>query len=108
MSEKKILGLLGIAEKAGKTASGEFSVEQALKARKAKLVILAKDASDNTKKKFREQCEREKCPLICLSDKQTLARAIGKEERACAAVLDSGLTEAILRTAERLNGYQGE
>ena len=49
----KILGLLGIAAKAGKLASGEFAAVQALSARKAWLTIVAEDASANTKKQFR-------------------------------------------------------
>ena len=38
-----------MATKAGKLLSGEFSVEKAIKQRKVKLVIVAGDASDNTK-----------------------------------------------------------
>ena len=44
--------MLGLAAKAGKIVSGEFATEQAIKADKACLVVIAKDASDNTTKKF--------------------------------------------------------
>ena len=37
----RVLSLLGIAQKAGKVESGGFLCENAVKARKAKLVILA-------------------------------------------------------------------
>ena len=43
---------LGLAKKAGKVRSGEFQTEEAVKKKLACLVILAADASDNTKKKF--------------------------------------------------------
>ena len=108
MSEKKILGLLGLAERAGKLASGEFSVEQVLKARKAWLTIVAQDASENTKKKFRDKCEYNRCPILVLSSKRELAHAIGKEERSCIAVLDQGLANAISRTAEEITDNRGE
>ena len=108
MSENRILSLLGIAAKAGKLASGEFAAEQALKARKAWLVIVAEDASVNTKKKFRDRCEYVSCPLLVIGTKQTLARAIGKDERSCIAVLDQGLAAAISRTAETITDKQGE
>ena len=47
--EKKILSLFGLATKAGKVASGEFQTETAVKSGTAFLVVIAKDASDNTK-----------------------------------------------------------
>ena len=108
MSEKKILGLLGIAEKAGKLASGEFAAEQALKARKARLFIIAEDASDGTKKKFRDRCEHVRCPILVFGSKSELAHAIGREERSCIAVLDQGLAAAISRTAETITDNRGE
>ena len=43
MKRDKILGMLGLATKAGKLVSGEFSVEKKIKSKLAKLVIVAKD-----------------------------------------------------------------
>ena len=40
--------MLGLAQRAGKVASGEFSTEKAVKSKKAFLVVVASDASDNT------------------------------------------------------------
>ena len=48
--------MIGLATKAGKVASGEFSVEKMVKSNKAYLVIVADDASDNTKKMFTNMC----------------------------------------------------
>ena len=45
--QNKILGLLGLSMKAGKVKAGEFSVEKSIKAHKAKLVLVAADASEN-------------------------------------------------------------
>ena len=44
--------MISLATKAGKTASGEFSTEKEVKTGYAELVIVATDASENTKKKF--------------------------------------------------------
>ena len=52
MRPDPVLSMLGLAAKAGKIVSGEFATEQAIKADKACLVVIAKDASDNTTKKF--------------------------------------------------------
>ena len=56
MKNDKVLQMLGLAARGRKIESGEFSTEKAVKAGKAGLVIVAKDASDNTKKLFRNMC----------------------------------------------------
>ena len=50
----KVLSLIGLAMKAGKCVSGETMTESETKSGKAKFVIVAGDASENTKKKFGE------------------------------------------------------
>ena len=55
-NRKKVLNLLGLATRAGKTASGEFMTEKAIKSGKAYLVIVSEEASDNTKKMFENSC----------------------------------------------------
>ena len=57
MNQNKILSLIGLATKAGRTVSGEFSTEKEVKSGRAALVIVADDASDNTKKKFKNMCD---------------------------------------------------
>ena len=37
----KVISLLGLAERAGKIASGEFAAEKAVKTGKARLIIVA-------------------------------------------------------------------
>ena len=53
----KVLSLIGLAMKAGRCASGEMMTESETKSGRAKVVIVASDASDNTKKKFRDMCK---------------------------------------------------
>lgn len=93
--ENKILSYLGLATKAGKLVSGEFMTEKAVKEGKARIVIVAEDASDNTKKMFSNMCEFYKVPLYIMSNKEMLGHAIGKQFRASVAVLDAGLANAI-------------
>ena len=56
LKSSKALSLVSLATKAGKTASGEFCTEKEVKTGMAELVIVAEDASDNTKKKFKNMC----------------------------------------------------
>ena len=52
----KVFPLISLATKAGKTVSGEFSTEKAIKEGRAAVAIVAVDASENTKKMFRNMC----------------------------------------------------
>ena len=67
-NNNKVLSLLGLATKAGKIASGEFSTEKSVKSGKGFLVLVAADASENTKKKFRNMCEFYEVPVYFLAD----------------------------------------
>lgn len=92
---KKVFSLLGLATKSNNMVSGEFLTEKAVKERKAALVIVAEDASDNTKKMFNDMCTYYKVPIYFCGQKAELGHAIGKEFRASLAVLDKGFADAI-------------
>ena len=96
MKNDKVLSLLGLARRAGKTDSGEFSVENAVKSGKAVLVITACDASENSKKKFRDMCAYYHVEYAEYGDKAALGNSMGQEMRAAASVRDEGLARAIL------------
>ena len=89
--------MISLATKAGKTASGEFSTEQSVKTFRAELVIVATDASDNTKKKFKNRCEFYEVPIYFYGDKDSLGHAMGKEYRATLAVNDLGFAKGIMK-----------
>lgn len=92
-AKNKVISYIGIATKAGKTASGEFSTEKAVKEKKASLVVVATDASDNTKKMFTNMCTYYGVPIYFFGLKSELGHAMGKEMRASLAVLDKGLAD---------------
>ena len=56
MKQNKILSMLGLATRASAVVSGEFMTEKSVKSGAARLVIVGNDASDNTKKNFRNMC----------------------------------------------------
>ena len=96
----RVLSLLGIAARGRNLVSGEFAVEKAVKERKAFLVIVAHEASDNTKKKFRNMCEFYEVPIAEYGTKDSLGHAIGKEERSSIGITDQGLSNGILKLIE--------
>lgn len=100
MNNNKFLSMLGLCQRAGKMVSGEFSCEGAVKNHKAKLVIIADDASDNTKKKFSDMCSFYKTNLIYYGSKSLLGKSIGKEYRSSLAVVDAGFADAIVKLTD--------
>ncbi len=53
MTKNKVMSYLGLATRARKVQSGEFSTEKSVKSGRAALVMVAEDASDNTKKVYK-------------------------------------------------------
>lgn len=96
-NRQKVLNLIGLATKARRTVSGEFSTEKAVKDGKAHLVVVSEEASDNTKKMFTNMCTYYKVPICYFGGKGELGHAMGKEMRASLAVIDSGFAQAILK-----------
>lgn len=107
--EQKIYALLGLTQRAGRVASGNFQVEEAIAKRKARLVIVSIDAGENTKDLFRRKCEAQHLPLRFFGEKDSLGHAIGKELRSCTAITDAGFAGSLVKlidNAER--GQNGE
>lgn len=100
------LSMVSLAMKAGKVLSGEFSVEKGLKEGQVVLCIVAEDASDNTKKKFKNMCTYRSIDMIELTDKEQLGRTIGRQQRAVLGITDEGFKKGILKhhRGEKMNG----
>jgi|LFRM01.1.fsa_nt_gb ribosomal protein L7Ae-like RNA K-turn-binding protein len=96
--EAKAFRYLGLAARAGCVPSGEFQTENAVRNGKAYAVIIAGDASENTKKKFRNMCEYRNVPVFEFSDKETLGQRIGRGERSSCAITDENLAGAFIKT----------
>jgi len=107
MSNDPVCSYLGLAARGRNVVSGEFSCEKAVKEGRAFVVIVAKDASDNTKKKFKDKCSYRNIPYYEYADKDTLGHAIGTEMRAMVAVLDEGLTKAIRTKLDQCVSFGG-
>lgn len=94
---KKILSYIGLAQKAGKAAAGEFLTEKAIQEKKAKLVLVSEEASANTKKKFIDSATYYSVPVYLFGEKEELGHAMGKEFRASLAITEDGLAAAIVK-----------
>lgn len=100
MNRNSIFSLLGLATKSGNLVSGEFMTEKTVKSFRAALVIVAEDASDNTKKMFQNMCEFYEVPIHIFGTKEELGHAMGKEMRASLAITDEGFAKSINKKLE--------
>ncbi len=92
----KIKNLLGFAMKSGKLVSGEDSCRIEIKKNGVFLIIVAEDASDNTKKLFTDKTTYRKIPLRFFESKEGLGHIIGKMSRAVIGIKDKGFAEKII------------
>lgn len=94
----KALSQLGLAMRAGKVISGDEIVTKSIRSSEAKLVIVAGDASLNTRKKFRDKCGTYQVPLLIGFDRESLGASVGKPERVVLALTDQGFANLLRKT----------
>lgn len=95
-----ILSMISICRKAGKIEAGEEPVDAAVRARDARLLLLAADAADNTARRCAHFAEVGQCLWLRIPEsKYELGRALGRGSCAVLAITDTGLALAV---AQRL------
>lgn len=95
-----ILSMIGICRKAGRIEAGEEPVDAAVRARDARLLLLAADAADNTARRCAHFAEVGQCLWLRVPEsKYELGRALGRGSCAVLAITDTGLALAV---AQRL------
>ncbi|MCX7779316.1 MAG: ribosomal L7Ae/L30e/S12e/Gadd45 family protein [Negativicutes bacterium] len=102
-NKQKLASLIGLAQKAGKIASGDFAVERAVKTGKANLMIIAGDASENTKKGYRDLANYYRVACYEALDKTTIGNSIGKPQRAVLVFLDAGFSLSARKLLETVD-----
>ena len=95
--EDRIYSFIGLATKAGKTASGETGTDKAIKKGEAHLVLIANDASQNTKKAVLNSCKFYQIPVMVWGMKEKLGKFCGKENRSSVAILDQGFADQLIK-----------
>lgn len=87
--------MIGLAQRARKALSGEFAIETNIRAGKIRCLIVAADASENTRKQYRDMALYYKVAHFEALTKEALSNSIGKENRAAVAITDPGLAAAL-------------
>ncbi len=97
-----LLWFVTLSRKAGKLEVGSFLAERAIKSGRAALVIVAEDASKNTKKKIFDACKYYDINCFEYANKDSLARFCGKENVSSVAVCDENFAKGIEAAREKL------
>lgn len=93
--------MLGLCQRAGKLVSGDLAAEQALRRRRAHLVLVAADASLRTQSKFAHLAAQAGVPCYIVGTRADLGGAIGKAGRAVVVVQSRDFSRGILGILRR-------
>ena len=92
---KNTLGVIGLAYRARGIATGTNQVLEAIRARKAKLVIIASDVSENTRKNLTDKASFYSARTeIADITAEELGRAVGRSNTAAIAFTDVNFVKA--------------
>ena len=105
----KALNYLALARKAGRIELGEEPVGAAARAQHARLVIVAQDASDHTRRRAMSfVAGTEQLCIRVPFTKDQLGQSIGRTSLAIAAFTDPALAQAFLKALDQPETYQKE
>ena len=96
----KFFNFLGLAKRSGNLIEGYSKCDEQRNRRSFYLVIVSDDASNSTKKKFKNHCIEKKIPLIEDFSKEELGNPIGREELKVLAVVDKNMAEKLISLFE--------
>ena len=95
MNNQKILNLIGLAARARKITVGQDAVFAKLPHENFKMVFLASDAGNNTKKKVHNKANTYNAILVDRFNSDELSKAVGKVNRRIVLVTDRGFISKI-------------
>lgn len=97
MEQNKVLRLLGLATRAGQIAFGTESVIDTICKHKAKLVLVAEDASDRTKRTIKKTADDYNVPIRIYECIESLSKSIGKDNKAIICIKDGNFSKEIIK-----------
>lgn len=92
---KKHLQLIGLANRAQRCVSGTEAILEYIERSEVKFVIIAKDASSNTKSTIINKCRQKNVPYKIMETRYELGKAVGKNQRIAVALTDEGFASKI-------------
>lgn len=105
MAERRseALRLLGLARRAGAVAPGTQAARRAVREGRARLVLMAEDASSVQLDKIRTTLERRAIPRAVLGDRDALGGAVGLAGLSAVAVTDESFARRLIEEIGRVS-----
>ena len=100
--------ILGMAVRAGKVQTGSEAASQAVRRKTAVLILVALDIAENSARKILDQCRREDIKVRQFGSKAEIGHWTGHDERAVAAILDSGFARRIEELIDAAGSHAGD
>ncbi len=107
MFHNRVYSFIGLAKKAGRLVAGGNSCQRKSKAERVYLMIVAEDASENTKKKVSDMCRFRQIDMRVFGSKELLGKSIGRENSAVIGIMDKGFAEKLVEMIDNRDLQNG-
>lgn len=98
-SEKRLLGGLGLAARAGRVKVGLDSVGQTIRRGEARAVVIAADAPNSVRRKLEALLSNRAIPHSVVLDGDRLGKAVGRQRVVVLALTDDSLGQRVIDLA---------
>lgn len=95
MENREVAFALGLAQKAGKVAAGDFAVRSALNGGKARLLLIACDAAEASRREMEYLAQKAGVPVVNGPARREIGEAIGKSPRTALVITDNNFAVMI-------------
>ena len=92
---------LGLARRGGNLVSGYNTCISKINSKKIKLLVIASDATDNTKSTFIQLAEKNNIHYRIWGNKEDLAKAIGMIDRSILGITDEKFSEVMISELDK-------
>ncbi len=100
--QNKVLRFIGLATRSRNLISGyNTCIHYINKKNRIKLLIIAEDASENTKEKFIQLASSNQIKVIIWGSKEDLSHAMGMENRSVVGIINDNFASAIIAELEK-------
>lgn len=96
--------MLGISAKAGKIVCGTDATIEDIEKHRVKLVIVAKNASERTKRNIKSICDKNNVSILEFGDIDEISKTIGKNNKAIIGIKSKSLSDEIEKLVKEDGG----
>lgn len=102
----RLLGMVGLAVRAGKVRFGAYMTERSLKDASAKAVVVASDLGKDNRKRIETAAAVEKVPVIESKERSEIGHVVGKKDVPVLCICDENFAAAIVKIS-KMSGKEG-